>query len=756
MIAPALWLAGAIAIAQQSLPAPASTPTIQGRIVADDNAAPIPRARVTVIAGDRPWPPAFSDADGRFVATVPARGTFRLRVAKGGFITRELAATRSTAVTEVVLARGAVISGRLVSADGEPVTGTAISVRPAGGPSKPGGAASATTDDLGEFRVAGLLAGRYLVSGSESISCRNEGNFIQCLQAPPGSQEVDLRQGQEAIANLTVPRTDFGTDRVTTVDLDTIRGNAGSTGTAAPTGVIRGRVTANGGAVAGVPVSFAGLTSNGLDVIFASAVTDAQGHYEIREVPAGRLRVSAGRSGSFPSLAGSPHSSTILLAEGEQVDNVNISIARRGVITGTIVDEAGEPIEGLTVRAMSARFQEGRLRLVPNAGTMRTNDRGQYRIFGLSPGSYHIVASDAPSPVIPGGPPVHASLQVFYPGRTSAAEALPLQVDAEVVVGGIDLMFAPYRGGRILGQAQLSSGRPFNGTAVLVHSARTGALASEPRAVPIQDGRFEFLHVAPGDYVVQAAAWKTWEVSEEFGAAPVRVGGEEAASLGITTTPPSTLSGTIRLEGEPGSTRPSDFQLRTLPADPDFALALPSVEPALLERVDVRVDGRFTITGLVGPRRITATAPAGWWLKSAVIDGINAADDPFAFGPGAAGRANVDVVFASGAVTISGRVTNARAEPLAGYPVVVFPADASRIYHRSRYLGMTYSDRSGRFTVPNLPPGDYSVVAVDAALEADDWQHPGVLNALSAAARRVTARQGARPAVDLQPAPLAQ
>jgi protocatechuate 3,4-dioxygenase beta subunit len=770
MIAPALWLAGAItiAIAQQPSPAPVAAPTVRGRIVAEGSSAPIARVRVTVISNDRTAAPVFTDADGRFVTTIPAHGTFRLRAAKAGFIAKEIARAQVTGpAIDIALTRGAVIAGRFASHDGEPVMGATISVRPAGTPLRlasaapPPGTAATVTDDLGEFRVSGLPAGRYVVSSDSSLSCTSRENFVECLRAPPSTQEVDVREGEEATVSLTGP---VGTV-ATVVNLP-----ADIAANTASTGAVRGRVTAGEAPVAGISVGLAldPADSGGMPRLFG-AVTDALGRYEILRLPAGHFQLSVGRPSvsssaalaGFPatsysaSFAGSPNGSAITLSEGEQVHGANIALLKRGAITGTIYDEAGEPMEGLTVRAMRARFVDGRMRLddVALALIRKTDDRGRYRIFGLSPGNYHIVASEGPSAVVPGGPPVHASLQVYYPGRTSAAEGLSLRVDAEAEVAGVDLVFAPHRGARIVGEARLSSGLPINGTAVLTSSARSGVLASEPRAVPIRDGRFEFLHVPPGEYAVQAAAWKTWEVSEEFGAALVRVGGEETALLTVTTAPPSTLSGTIRLEGRPGAAVPSDFRLRTLPSDPDFILALPSVEQALSERVEVRPDGRFTISGLVGPRRIAAAAPPEWWLKSAVIDGIDAADDPFAFGTGAS-HTNVDVVFASGAAAISGRVTNGRGELLAGYPVIVFPADASRIYYRSRYLGRTFSDRSGRFTVPNLPPGNYSVVAVDAMLQADDWQHPGLLQSLASAARRVTARQGARETIDLQPAPL--
>ena len=151
---------------------------------------------------------------------------------------------------------------------------------------------------------------------------------------------------------------------------------------------------------------------------------------------------------------------------------------------------------------------------------------------------------------------------------------------------------------------------------------------------------------------------------------------------------------------------------------------------------------------------MVTSAPPGWWLKSAVVDGVDLAVDPYLFGEGTSRRAGLDVVFADGAGTIAGRLTSSRGEPVAGYPVVVFPTDPARAYHQSPYLRMAYSDREGRYSVPNLPPGQYSVAAVNAVFEGDDWHHPDALARLAAIARRATLARGERATVDLRPASL--
>ena len=61
-----------------------------------------------------------------------------------------------------------------------------------------------------------------------------------------------------------------------------------------------------------------------------------------------------------------------------------------GAITGTIVDEAGDPVVGTRVAAMPRMFVAGRRRVTPGP-TATTDDRGMFRIAGLDPGAYVIM-----------------------------------------------------------------------------------------------------------------------------------------------------------------------------------------------------------------------------------------------------------------------------------------------------------------------------------------------------------------------------
>src|SRR6185295_10615941 len=84
----------------------------------------------------------------------------------------------------------------------------------------------------------------------------------------------------------------------------------------------------------------------------------------------------------------------LVLADGQQFAGVTLSIHKGGVITGTIRDELGQPMQGATAQVMQYRaLTNGERRLAQMGASERTDDRGVYRIFGLSPGEYFVAAS---------------------------------------------------------------------------------------------------------------------------------------------------------------------------------------------------------------------------------------------------------------------------------------------------------------------------------------------------------------------------
>jgi hypothetical protein len=130
-------------------------------------------------------------------------------------------------------------------------------------------------------------------------------------------------------------------------------GRAPKTGTSA----VRGRIVAGD---TGTPVRRAQVRISGPDIGSKTALTDNQGRYEFKELPAGRFNLSVSKSGyvtmqygqNRPFEPGKP----IDLVDTQVMEKLDVALPRGGVLTGRVVDEAGEPTADADVMAMRMQF----------------------------------------------------------------------------------------------------------------------------------------------------------------------------------------------------------------------------------------------------------------------------------------------------------------------------------------------------------------------------------------------------------------
>src|SRR5947208_1778627 len=171
-----------------------------------------------------------------------------------------------------------------------------------------------------------------------------------------------------------------------------------------PAGRIMGRVLA---ADTGRPVKRARVFVSAAELPGGrGALTDDNGVYDLSELPAGRYTVTVSKSGFVslsygqrrPLQAGTP----LQLGDGQQLRNVDFQLPRGSVIGGRVADEDGEPMPGVMVRVMRYQYLQGDRRLTP-AGSGQTDDKGQFRVWGLMPGDYYVNAIARLS--FPGGGP---------------------------------------------------------------------------------------------------------------------------------------------------------------------------------------------------------------------------------------------------------------------------------------------------------------------------------------------------------------
>ena len=178
-------------------------------------------------------------------------------------------------------------------------------------------------------------------------------------------------------------------------------------GTGAISGVLIDGVS--GQPVAGAIVAIAGGSRGIRPAGPTRMLTDGLGRFVFSRLPAGNYIATAAKTGYLQVRYGQSDPTTassqaIRLADGQWFTNARITIWRPGSITGTVTDEAGEPVVGIVVRVISQVFVAGRPQLASGVGA-KTDDRGRYRAAGLYNGRYVVmvpsVQATVPADVTP-------------------------------------------------------------------------------------------------------------------------------------------------------------------------------------------------------------------------------------------------------------------------------------------------------------------------------------------------------------------
>jgi len=192
----------------------------------------------------------------------------------------------------------------------------------------------------------------------------------------------------------------------------------------------RAIISTTGEPVSGVSLALRALPP-GTDTV--KVASDADGRFSFEEMEPGSYILSASRSGGFLAEvygAGSPGSSgtPLTLSAGQVLTNIEFRLTPLGVISGTVVDDRGNPMSGVLVTATGAASMANRIEL--------SNDAGEFRFSGLAPGSYTLMAIPSEGPQPPAtrattGEPEQSETRLvaaYYPSAADAAGAIPLEV----------------------------------------------------------------------------------------------------------------------------------------------------------------------------------------------------------------------------------------------------------------------------------------------------------------------------------------
>jgi hypothetical protein len=246
----------------------------------------------------------------------------------------------------------------------------------------------------------------------------------------------------------------------------------------------------------------------GASVVFAfrgrsrlQAVTDQDGRYSFEELEPGPYRLSVQKTGYVPlDPATVP---TYWVLAGQSLDVATVSLQKGGVVAGRILDSFGQPLVDINVRAVKPGAAIDRM-----AEASRTNDLGEFRVFGLAPGDYIVAASPRPF----GSDALSRTMvsSTFYPGTSDPSAAQVLTVSAAQTISGIEFRTVMASTFKVSGVVVDELGMPIAGADVMLagDSRASGGIAAGIVGGTRSDsaGRFSINTVPSGKYYATATA----------------------------------------------------------------------------------------------------------------------------------------------------------------------------------------------------------------------------------------------------------
>jgi hypothetical protein len=531
-------------------------------------------------------------------------------------------------------------------------------------------------------------------------------------------------------------------------------------GLEAPSGTARlsGVVLSVGEPLARATVSIAGDVRLNL-----ATVTDASGRFSFEGLPAGRFTITAAKGGYPPMSYGATRSyragSGVLLSDGQAIDDIVLRLARGAVLTGTVFDEQGEPIPGVPVMAYEVRTTlagERTFDFPPlGGGWVVSDDRGQYRVFGLPPGDYTVgtawyysgessdvrVPTDAemqqafrettpgaaaapaqpgaPQPASPAGEIERFNFSpVYHPGVVDPLDAAALSVSAGEVREGVDLrmQFRPMSRieGVIVGLPEGSGAR-----LALFRRSAVQAVNTTSYFGAGTDGTFTTRSLAPSDYTLMASVPATETQPALWASADATVAGSEPVHVTLTLQPTMTMTGRLTFDGtvlDPPDPATVTLSLRSMPGTSAMnRSSRPTIEASGAFEIPELTPGRFLLYPSV--RSSAAQGEPAWSVRSVIADGQDVTDLPIAVT--AARAPSLVVTFTDAVSELSGVIESPADQTPSNFFVVVVPVNRTYWTQFSRRIASTRPDAAGRYLFRGLPAGEYVLAATTDLVPRD-------------------------------------
>jgi hypothetical protein len=447
--------------------------------------------------------------------------------------------------------------------------------------------------------------------------------------------------------------------------------------------------------------------------------TDESGSFSFPKVPTGRYTITVQRDGYLPLSAGRIGSYKMppifTVQSGQTITSFVFTMTASGVVSGKVKFDDAEPAVNTAIQLYRSFYDRGRHGYAAAAST-RTDDRGEYRVHGLEPGSYYVAAlyQAPPKPSdaeklertdANGNPLPDLSYAVtFFPEAQKMSDAVPVKIAPGQEVGGIDIFLTLVHTVRVRGHVIGGvKGDAVSSPSVTLrwNDPDNTASVSAPINVSINpDQNFDIQGVTAGPYLLVASGVEAGVTLT--GRVPLNVGDSDVSDVDVVVDAESMWSGKIRVDGE------DTDQPTGLP--PGLVVSLQPRRPITsATRAQVSENGEFSIPFVPDETYdlYVTNGPSNSYVKSVRLAEAERLDQGLEASSGAAPTA-LDVVLGMHGGQVLGRAVTADPKVVASGATIALIPDPP--VGRVQAYQTAQADEYGNFLLQGLPPGKYLLV----------------------------------------------